>query len=288
MKFAWIEANRSTFSVKGMCAVLEVSESGVYEFRSRPQSARSHENQRIVNEIKAIHEDVDGTYGSPRMTTELRAKGYDVNEKRTARLMQEEAISARNPKVFRVKTTDSDHDLPIAPDLVQRKFAPGKPNVIWVTDITYIETVDGFVYLTTVLDLGNREIVGWHLSDNLRTEGVAKALIRAIERKTPLEDLIVHSDRGVQFASLEFRSLLAEHGFRQSMSRKGNCWDNAVQESFFHSLKTERLYRLGFVPTMRELQGILFDYIEVFYNRKRRHSSLGNLSPVDYAKQIAS
>lgn len=288
MKFAWIEANRSTFSVKGMCSVLDVSQSGLYDFRSRPQSARSLENQRIVNEIKAIHEDVDGTYGSPRMTTELRAKGYDVNEKRTARLMQEEAISARNPKVFRVKTTDSNHDLPIAPDLVQRNFTPGKQNVIWVTDITYIETVDGFVYLTTVLDLGNREIVGWHLSDNLRTEGVAKAFSRAIKRKRPPTGLIVHSDRGVQFASAEFRDLLKEHKLLQSMSRKGNCYDNAVQESFFHSLKTERLYRLGFVPTMREVQGILFDYIEIFYNRKRRHSSLGNLSPVDYAKQIAS
>jgi putative transposase len=288
MKFAWIEANRSTFSVKGMCGVLDVSQSGLYDFLSRPESARSLGDRKIVDEIKTIHEDVDGIYGSPRMTTELKARGYEVNEKRTARLMQKEAISARNPKIFRVKTTDSNHDLPIAPDLVQRNFAPGKQNVIWVTDITYIETVDGFVYLTTVLDLGNREIVGWYLSDNLRTEGVAKALIRAIARKTPPDGLIVHSDRGVQFASVEFRDLLTEHKLCQSMSRKGNCYDNAVQESFFHSLKTERLYRLGFVPTIKELQRILFDYIEVFYNRKRRHSSLGYLSPVDYAKQIAS
>ncbi len=288
MKFAWIEANRSTFSVKGMCMVLDVSTSGFHGYLSRSESARDLRNRKIVAEIKVIHQEMDGTYGSPRMTAELKARGHDVNEKRTARLMQKEAISARNPNVFRVKTTDSNHDLPIAPDLVQRNFLPGTPNVIWVTDITYIETTDGFCYLTTLLDLGNREIVGWHLSDSLHTEGVTKALQRAIDRKRPPSGTIVHSDRGVQFASTGFRSLLKKYGLRQSMSRKGNCYDNAVQESFFHTVKTERLYRLGFIPTMKELQGILFDYIEVFYNRKRRHSSLGYLSPVDYAKQIAS
>lgn len=288
MKFAWIEANRSTFSVKGMCKALNVSTSGFHGYLSRPESVRDVENREITTEIKVIDEEMAGTYGSPRMTMELKARGYDVNEKRTARLMQKEAISARNPKVFRVKTTDSNHDLPIAPDLVQRNFLPGTPNVIWVTDITYIETVDGFCYLTTVMDLGNREVAGWHLSDSLHTEGVARALQHAIDRKRPPSGLIVHSDRGVQFASAEFRSLLNKYRLQQSMSRKGNCYDNAVQESFFHTMKTESLYRLGFIPTKEELKRILFDYIEVFYNRKRRHSSLGYLSPVDYAKQIAS
>jgi putative transposase len=288
MKFAWIEANRSTFLVKGMCRALDVSTSGFHDYLSRPESARSIKNREIVAEIKTIHDEMDSTYGSPRMTIELKARGHDVNEKRTAHLMQKEAVSARNPKVFRVKTTDSNHDLPIAPDLVQRNFLPGTPNVIWVTDITYIETTEGFVYLTTVLDLGNREIVGWYLSDSLQTEGVVKAFEQAIKRKNPPEGLIVHSDRGVQFASKEFRSLLMKFRLKQSMSRKGNCYDNAVQESFFHTLKTESLYRLGFVPTRKELQRILFDYIDVFYNRKRRHSSLGYLSPVEFAKQIAS
>lgn len=178
--------------------------------------------------------------------------------------------------------------MPVSPDLVQRDFAPGKLNRIWVTDITYIETTVGFAYLTTFLDLGNREVVGWNLADNMRSESIVAGLRKALVRRGREEkDLIIHSDRGVQYASKEYRGVLREANIRQTMSRKGNCWDNAVQESFFHTLKTECLYRLDFIPDYSELQKILFDYIEVFSNRKRRHSALGYESPTAYARKIA-
>lgn len=268
--------------------MLDVSESGFYESQVRPPSSRSVENEKILETIRAISDDTMGTYGSPRITAELRNMGHRVNRKRVERLMKENDISGRNPKIFRIKTTNSNHGLPISPDLVQRNFSPGNLNQIWVTDITYIETREGFAYLTTFMDLGNREIIGWNLSDNMRSESVVKALERALNRRwKDIEGLIVHSDRGIQYASSEYRSVLKMMGIKQSMSRKGNCYDNAAQESFFHTLKTECLYRIGFIPSSDELQRILFDYIEVFYNRRRRHSALGYLSPTAYAQQIA-
>lgn len=288
MKFAWIQANRSKFSVKKMCRVLEVSESGFYDSLVRPPSRRSIENKGIVEIIRTIVDETLGAYGSPRITPEIRSMGITVNRKRVERLMRENGISAKNPKVFRVNTTDSNHDLPISPDLVQRNFAPGELDRIWVTDITYIQTTEGFAYLTTFLDLGNREVIGWTLSDNMRSESIVAALRKALQRRRPkTKGLIIHSDRGVQYASKNYRDVLKDKRIRQSMSRKGNCWDNAVQESFFHTLKTECLYRLGFIPDYSQLQRILFDYIEVFYNRKRRHSALGYESPTAYARKIA-
>lgn len=288
MKFAWIQENRSEFSVRKMCRVLDVSESGFYESQIRPPSQRSTEDARIVEAIRVIADETFGTYGSPRVTPELHGMGIKVNRKRVERLMRENDISARNPRVFRVKTTDSNHELPVSPDLVQRNFEPGELDRIWVTDITYIETTEGFAYLTTFMDLGNREIVGWELSDNMRAESIVAALKQALNRRrNNINGLIIHSDRGVQYASKDYRDVLKGKKISQSMSRKGNCWDNAVQESFFHTLKTECLYRIGFIPNFEDLRRILFDYIEVFYNRKRRHSALGYLSPTAYAQQIA-
>ena len=287
MKYQFIDTHRSEFSVMKMCLILDVSTSAFYEYLSREKPNREIENERIVSEIKIIHKETAGLYGSPRILHELRDRGFHVNEKRVARLMAENEISGEKPKVFRVKTTDSNHDLPISPDLVQREFEPGILNRVWVTDITYIETLDGFAYLTTFLDVGNREIVGWHLSSTLRTEGVIEALKMAVRSKNPASGLIVHSDRGSQYASKEFRDSLSHYGFRQSMSRKGNCYDNAVAESFFHTMKNECIYRIGQKVSRYELNKILFDYIEVFYNRTRRHSTLGYLNPVKYAKSLS-
>jgi putative transposase len=286
MIFSWMEIHHSTFSVKGMCNFFDVSRSGFYEWLSRPESGRTIEEKKIVKEIKMIHEETHGTYGSPRMTVELNSRGQSISKNRVERIMRKYDISTEKPRVFRVRTTDSNHDLPVASNLLDRNFSAGKLNHAWVSDLTYIETTEGFAYLSLFHDLGNREPVGWHLSANMATEGVLQALQMAVSRRKPPAGLIIHSDRGSQYASALFREYLNDHRFVQSMSRKGNCWDNAVAESFFHSLKTECLYRLNKIPTLEELRKILFDYIEVFYIRKRRHSSLGYLSPMEYAKQL--
>lgn len=287
MKFEWIDSNSSVFSVKRMCCVLEVSTSGYHAWKKRPLSIRKQSDFEFVNLIKRIQEESNGTYGSPRITEELVATGYKVNEKRVARIMKEYGISAEKPRVFRVATTDSNHDLPVAPNLLDRDFSVGCLNKVWVSDITYIQTEEGFAYLTLVHDLGNREPVGWYLSQDMSAESVIKAFKLAVKKRKPKAGLIIHSDRGSQYASNNFRELLTDYGFKQSMSRKGNCWDNAVAESFFHTLKTECLYRLENIPSFSELRKILFDYIEIFYIRRRRHSSLGYLSPMEYAKKIA-
>ncbi|NIV96093.1 IS3 family transposase [candidate division KSB1 bacterium] len=287
MIFSWMEMHHSTFSVKGMCNFFDVSRSGFYEWLSRPESGRAIEEKKIVKEIKMIHEETHGTYGSPRMTVELNSRGQSISKNRVERIMRKYDISTEKPRIFRVRTTDSNHDLPVASNLLDRDFSVGTLNHAWVSDLTYIETTEGFAYLTLFHDLGNREPVGWHLSANMATEGVLQALQMAVSRRKPPAGLIIHSDRGSQYASALFREYLNDYNFVQSMSRKGNCWDNAVAESFFHSLKTECLYRLNKIPTLEELRKILFDYIEVFYIRKRRHSSLGYLSPMEYAKQLA-
>ncbi len=287
MKFEWIDSNSSVFSVKGMCEALEVSTSGYHDWRTRPASKRQESDLEFVSLIKRIQNESNGTYGSPRVTEELVAMGFEINEKRVARIMKNFGISAEKPRAFRVSTTDSNHDLPVAPNRLDRNFEVGTLNKVWVSDITYIETNDGFAYLTLVHDLGNREPVGWHLSHDMTAESVLEAFRKAVKKRKPEAGLIIHSDRGVQYASNAFRGFLKDYRFIQSMSRKGNCWDNAVAESFFHTLKTECLYRLEHKPDFEELRKILFDYIEIFYIRRRRHSSLGYLSPMEYANKIA-
>lgn len=287
MKYQWIKENSGQFSIKKMAEILCVSTSGYYESIDRPISSRKKENIKILDKIKSIMNDTNWTYGSPRVTAELKASQGNINHKRVETLMQESGISAQKPRIYRIKTTDSSHKHPISPDLVQRNFAPGMLNKIWVSDITYIETTTGFSYLTVFHDVGNREPVGWHLSKDLGAENIIKALDFAVKKRRPEKGLIIHSDRGVQYASSNFRNYVYHNGFRQSMSRKGNCYDNAVAESFFHTLKTECIYRLEKVPNHEELERILFDYIEIFYIRKRRHSSLGQISPLEYRKLIA-
>jgi transposase InsO family protein len=285
MKFAFIKANSSEFSVKKMCHVLEVSRSGYHAWVNHTPSVREIENKSLLEEIKTIHQENRQCYGSPRITKELHARGQMVGENRVAGIMKKNKIAAENKRKFRVQTTDSRHDLPISPNLLEQNFHAARPNEIWLSDITYVPAGNRWAYLCAFKDLCTMEIVGWAMADHMRAELVIEALAMALKRRTPLEGLIVHSDRGVQYASQKFRAELDLHGFRSSMSRKGDCYDNAPMESFFGSLKVEEVYKTKYM-TLEEARIKIFDYIECFYNRKRRHSSLGYVSPIEYLNKV--
>jgi len=238
----------------------------------------------LLPEIRVIHQDSRQIYGSPRVTQELHQRGYSCSRARVARLMAKNNIYAKTKRKFKM-TTDSNHHYPVAPDLLNQDFNSDAPNKIWVSDITYIRTMTGWLYLTIILDLFNRQVVGWSLSQRLTAiTTTIPALNDAFRRQRPDAGLIFHSDRGVQYACHEFRNKLADYQMTQSMSGKGNCYDNAVAESFFHTLKTELVYFEKYETKERARQSI-FEYIEVFYNRQRLHSALGYQTPVDYAVQ---
>lgn len=282
MRFEFIDAQKAHFPVEFMCEQLEVSRSGFYAWRERPESARQQQDKQLAEEVAQAHRDSRGTYGSPRVHAELQAQGRKVSRKRVARLMGEQKLAARRRRRS-VRTTDSNHRHPVAPNVLERDFSPGQPNSTWATDITYVWTGEGWLYLAVVLDLFSRRVVGWSMSEHIDTPLVLGALQMALEGRQPPQGLIHHSDRGSQYASAEYRQALASRGIQCSMSRKGNCWDNAVVESFFSSLKQERVYTTHFA-TRHQARAELFEYIEVFYNRKRRHSSLGYMSPKDYER----
>jgi len=282
VKFEFIDAQKALFPVEFMCEQLGVSRSGFYAWRERPESARQQEDKQLAQEVAQAHRDSRGTYGSPRVHAELRARGRRVSRKRVARLMGEQKLAARRRRRS-VRTTDSHHSHPVAPNVLERDFSPSQPNSTWATDITYVWTGEGWLYLAVVLDLFSRSVVGWSMSERIDTKLVLGALQMALEGRQPPQGLIHHSDRGSQYASAEYRQALASRGIQCSMSRKGNCWDNAVVESFFSSLKMELVYLTDFV-TRHQARSALFEYIEVFYNRRRRHSSLGYLSPMEYER----
>ena len=264
-----------------MCRVICVSESGYRAWKrgGKTGAARLTDAQMLVL-IQAIHVEFKGAYGSPRMFRELRARGYPASKERVERLMQENDIKAKHKRRFKV-TTDSKHNLPIAPNLLDRNFTPEAPNQVWTSDITCLWTDEGWLYLAIVLDLFNREVVGWSLKPRMTADIVTDALTMAWFRRKPAAGLLHHSDRGSQYASHDFQSKLAEYGMVCSMSRKGNCWDNAPTESWFGSFKNERVY--GERYEMRdEIKAMAFEYIEVLYNRKRRHSTLAYKSPMQY------
>ena len=281
MRYEFIKAHRSAFAVKKMCRVLRVSRSGYYDWFERPDSQRSLENKALVKEIRDIHKNSRKTYGSPRITDELNDRGFVCSCPRTARLMSVNGIKAKTKKKYKV-TTNSDHDYPIAPNLLKQNFWTNAAHRIWVGDITYIRTREGWLYLTVIMDLFNRKVVGWSMSDRL-TAGTTTipAFIQAVMQYQPQSGLIFHSDRGIQYACDDFRELLGSFKVIQSMSAKGNCYDNAVAESFFHTLKTELVYHETY-RTRTEAKTSLFEYIEVFYNRFRKHSALGYKSPEQY------
>ena len=266
-----------------MCEVLEISRSGFYEWQSRPDSKRSTHQQELVAEIESIHTHREmKVYGSPRVHKELVARGKLCSENTVARLMRAHGLAARTRRKYKV-TTDSAHALPLAENVLNREFEQDLPDRVWLADITYIWTLEGWLYLAAVLDSYSRKIVGWSMSDRMPASLVSDALGMALGRRRPGQaaSLLHHSDRGSQYASLMFQDLLREHNITCSMSRKGNCWDNAMMESFFATLKKERIY-LETYATREAARQSVFEYIELFYNTHRRHSALGYLSPEQF------
>jgi putative transposase len=286
MRFRFIEDRRADYPVRILCDVLGVSPAGYYAWRSRPESRRAAANRDLLDDIKQVHRDTYGRYGSPRIHIELKVQGRGASRGRIERLMRRYGIRAIMARPRRTRTTDSRHDFPIAPNLLERNFTAAAPNRIWLADITYIETDQGWLYLAAVMDLHSRRIVGWAMDDHLRTELPLAALRMAIRAKRPRAGLIHHSDRGVQYASADYRKVTQSAGFQASMSRKADCYDNAPMESFFHSLKTELVHHRQYA-TRAEASLDIFAYIEGFYNRTRRHSAIGYLSPIEMELKAA-
>ena len=274
--------------VKELCDTYEVSRHGYYQWERRQGNDRDSKNRRLILEIKVIHKKSRYSYGVPKITKALQKKGYHVNHKRVARLMKEHDIHGRKRKSYRPKTTNSNHNERIAPNLLKDvKDRINRPDQVWVSDITYIPTRDGWLYLASVMDLYSRKIVGWSCSTSLKTDFVNMAYIKALKTRRPDPRLICHSDRGIQYASQSHRKLLDHYGIIQSMSRKANCYDNAAKESFFSLLKSELMPESGTFNSRKEALSELFKYIEAEYNRTRIHSSLGYLSPLDFEQQYA-
>jgi putative transposase len=283
VKYAWIDGQRPAFDLSELCAVLDVSLSGYRAWKrgGTPNRKRLSDAQMLAL-IQAIHAELKGAYGSPRMVRELRARGLSAAKERVERLMRENGIHARHKRRYTV-TTDSRHGLPVAENRLERNFTPVAPNQVWTSDITYLWTDEGWLYLAIVLDLFNREVVGWSLKPRMTAEIVTDALTMAWFRRKPAPGLLHHSDRGSQYASAAFQNKLADYGMACSMSRKGNCWDNAPTESWFNSFKNERVHGVRF-ETRAEMTAASFEYIEVFYNRERLHSTLGYQSPAQFLK----
>lgn len=278
--------HRESFRVGLMCRVLEVSRSGFYAWLRRKEGDRAREDRRLTALIRDIFEGSRRTYGSPRIHRKMRKLGVRCSRKRVARLMRDAGLRSKVRRRFRVRTTDSRHGHPIAPDLLGRNFSAEAVNRVWVSDITYIPTDEGWLYLAATMDLFSRRIVGWSMSDSLEARIAIDALQMAIQARGRCPGLIHHSDRGVQYASAAFRSELARNGMVASMSRRGNCYDNAAKESFFHTLKTELVHHERY-RTRADARASVFDYIATFYNRKRLHSTLDYCSPIEFEQKVA-
>lgn len=280
MKYRAIKDNAGRFAVNLMCSALEVSTSGYYAWQGRPESPRAQANRRLLSEIRDAHRRSRCTYGSPRITHELRADGRCVGENRIARLMRAAQIRAKSARKWRA-TTQSAHRLPVAENTLDRGFSVAQPNHVWAGDISYVWTAQGWLYLAVVIDLYSRAVIGWAMGERLTAALATQALTMALWRRKPNRGLLHHSDRGIQYAAGDYQRLLVDHGIACSMSRKGNCWDNAVVESFFHTLKVELVHHRRYL-TRDEARQDIFEWIEVFYNRQRRHSTLGYRSPAEF------
>lgn len=281
-KYAFIAAQASKYPVKMLCRVLGLARSGYYRWKKQPTNKRVEQDATLWAQITTIFRDSRRTYGSPRVHASLRAQGIRCSKKRVARLMRKSALVACR-KRRHVHTTDSHHSEPIAANELARNFQTSAPNQVWVADITYLPTRQGWLYLAVVLDLYARQVVGWSMGATLERTLVIGALEHALGRRQPSAGLLHHSDRGSQYASGDYQTLLAKVGITPSMSRKGNCWDNAVMESFFASLKAE--IGVEVFDSHAHARSCVFDYIERFYNRQRRHSTLEYLTPADYEKR---
>ena len=283
MTFAWIEERKTEWPVAQMCRVLEVSRSGFYAWRSRVPSATETRREGLTEQVTRIHAEVKARYGSPRMQAELVDRGHDCCVNTVARVMREAGIAAKTKRKFR-RTTDSNHPHPVAENVLDRQFDPAVPNASWVADVTYIPTRDGWLYLAVVVDLFSRMVVGWSMAATMTSRLVVDALEMALGRRPGgSSGLVAHSDRGSQYASEHYRRRLEEERIVCSMSRRGNCWDNAPMESFFASLKKELVHDEDYT-TRDEATASIFEYIETFYNRVRRHSSLGYVAPAEFER----
>lgn len=280
MKFRFVRDYVGRVPKGRLCRALGVSRSGLYASISRPESARARENRVLSSRLRIIHAESHETYGVPRVMVELEEQGVHVNHKRVERLRRLHGLEARTRKRFK-PTTNSKHDFPVAENVLDRNFEVGEPDKVWAGDITYIPTREGWLYLAVVLDLFSRKVVGWAMGRRIDASLALDALSMALKTRRPKPGLLFHSDRGSVYACYDFKDLLAEHLARPSMSRKGNCWDNAVSESFFSSLKGDWLDRFVF-ETRADAKREAFYFIEAFYNRRRRHSALGYLSPVAF------
>lgn len=278
MKYTFIQEYRLRWPVKVTCRVLRVSRSGFYAWRHRDPSAQTRRRTALGQRIREVHGQSRGTYGSPRVYRALVTQGESVCENTVAKVMKTLQIKAKMAKPFVPRTTNSDHQTPVAPNTLNRDFQASLPNQKWVTDMTYIATGEGWLYLAAVLDLCSRRVVGWAMADHMQLELVSDALVMALEHRRPARGLLHHSDRGGQYASDAYQGLLTDHGLKCSMSRKGDCYDNAAMESFFGTLKTELVHQERYT-TRDEARASIFEYIEVFYNRQRLHSTLGYKSP---------
>jgi putative transposase len=281
MKYAFVDEHRASYPVARLCRTLEVTPSGYYAWRRRPLSQRAVANQALLVAIRASHAQSQRTYGSPRVHADLVAQGRRCSRNRVARLMRQDRLQARPRRRFRPKTTQVDRSLPVAPNRLQRSFQVSAPNQTWLSDITYVPTTEGWLYLAVVLDLYSRRVVGWALDSHLETPLVLSALRQALGRRQPPVAWLHHSDRGSQYASAVYQAALAAHGAQVSMSRAGNCYDNAPMESFFATLKVERVHQCRY-PTRAEARRDIIAYIEGFYNPTRRHSALEYRSPLEF------
>jgi putative transposase len=286
MKFTFIDAAKEEFPVQRLCKVLGVSQSGYFAWRSRPASRRQRDDLVLLAHVRSAFVLSNGTYGSPRMTRELQDQGLRVGRRRTARLMRENGLRARQPRRFR-RTTDSLHAFPVAPNLLDQDFTASGPNEKWGADLSYIWTQEGWLYLAVVIDLYARRVVGWAVSDRLHKELALAALRRALAVRRPATGLIHHSDRGSQYCSIEYQAELRKHGLLISMSGKGNCYDNSMVETFFKTLKSELVWRTRF-QTRSEAREALARYIDGFYNPTRRHSALDFVSPAQFERRTAN
>lgn len=280
MKYTFIRAHRKDHSISRLCAALNVSTSGYYDWLDRPLSKTAQSNRRLVSQIRCFYKASRSTYGSPRIHKDLVANGEMVSRQRVARLMRAEHIQSKMAKQF-VITTHSKNTTSPAPDRLQRNFRTNHKNQAWVSDTTFVRTRQGWLYLAVILDLYSRQVIGWAMSERNDTKLVTDALMMAVWRQRDVSELIAHSDQGSTYASGDYRKLLKDHGILCSMSRKGECHDNAVAESFFGTLKTELVSAADYLTRQQARQSI-FEYIEVFYNRQRRHSYLGYVSPAEY------
>jgi transposase InsO family protein len=280
VKFAFIAAEKAWAPVSVLCKMLEVSRSGFYASQERGPSVRAVEDEKLAVAVAVAHKVGRGAYGSPRVHEELKADGVAVSRKRVARIMSELGLEGRRKRPFKA-TTDSKHDLPVAENVLDRKFQAAAPDIAWVTDITYVWTAEGWLYVAAILDLFSRRVVGLAMSEHIDRALVLEALRNAVGRRVPNAGLLHHSDRGSQYASGDYQDALDGLGVVCSMSRKGNCWDNAVAESFFATLKNELVYTRRFA-TRAEAREAIFEFVEVFYNRHRRHSTIGYVSPMEF------